>query len=211
MALDPTMSDFSPPENLPLDLQLDLLVDEELPEEQRRALLLSLDGEPGRWRDLSIRFLERQVERKAIGQLIAGEAPLPVETATFEFRAQSIRHPGFFRRSTALAAGLFVAAASALITIYFVNHGNSSNAGGSAMMGKDQPEVITTMLPGSLWNTDGAMDVKVPIRNVAVTADTPVLFPSDNSSQPPLRRTVVIKPDGAQKALIIPVTNMQFQ
>jgi hypothetical protein len=202
MALHPPekMSGFPAPEELPRDLQLDLLVDEELPEEQRRSLLMSLDGEPSGWRDLSIRFLERQVERKAVGQLVAGQAARTVEPAKSELRVQNV---GLYRGYTALAAGLLVAVASALVTIYFVNHGNSIKT--------DQSEVITTPLPGSLWNTGGMKDVKVAIRNVSASAETPVLFPSDNSNQAPLRRTVVIKPDGVDNALIIPITNMQFQ
>jgi hypothetical protein len=98
-----------------------------------------------------------------------------------------------------------------LITIYFVNHGNSTNESGRASATVGQPEIITTPLPGSLWNTEGVMDVKVPVRNVSATADTPVLFPNDTSSQAPLRRTVVITPDGVHNALIIPVTHTQFQ
>src|SRR5262245_29120714 len=96
-------------EAMPIDLQLDLLVDEELPEQQRRTLLLWLDSNPQRWRDLSIRFLQRQVENKSIRELLAAKTagmPAVVKTAEMPRTRAS-------RRYMAIAAGLLVAIGSA--------------------------------------------------------------------------------------------------
>ena len=195
---------FQLPGDLPLDLQLDLLVDEELPENQRRALLKSLDTEPTRWRDLSIRFLERQVEKKTVHQLIA---PSESNTQESELSTQNLKLPHWLTpiRYTAIAAGLIILAASALVTIYFNRPATQTNNPTIA-----STEVISTPLPGSIWNSDRDQDVKVPVRNVSASAETPVLFPAE-SAQTALRRSVVIKPDGSNNALIIPVTNLQYQ
>ena len=66
---------------MPRDLQLDLLVDAELPERDRRALLAALDRDPSgaAWRELAMRFLQRQVEKEAVTQLMGGGRLVPAE------------------------------------------------------------------------------------------------------------------------------------
>ncbi|MCL2639705.1 MAG: hypothetical protein FWD53_02560 [Phycisphaerales bacterium] len=175
--------------NLPIDERLDLLVDEELPEQQRRELLLWLDANPRRWRDLSIRFLQRQVENKAIGELLAVKTGAK---ASVDLRSTAKR--GGTGRYVAMAAGLLGMVVSALVVVYFVGR-----PGGG-------PEVITASLPGSLWDVKGTQNVRVPV----TTSDVPVLFPT-NASHQAQRRTIVITPEGSHNALIIPVTNLQYQ
>ena len=83
---------------LPLDLRMDLLVDGELPEEDRRAFLRQLDhAEPGCWRDLAIRFLQRQTEKETAHALMAGGRLVPVELLAYQ---------GFWARAARLAAPL---------------------------------------------------------------------------------------------------------
>ncbi len=52
------------------DLAMDMLVDDELPEDRRRALLESIERNPGAWRTLSLHFLARQVERRAVRDML---------------------------------------------------------------------------------------------------------------------------------------------
>ena len=52
------------------DIAMDMLVDDELPEDRRRALLESIERNPGAWRTLSLHFLARQVERRAVRDIL---------------------------------------------------------------------------------------------------------------------------------------------
>jgi hypothetical protein len=74
---DPTMN---PKDGVKLsggaDRQFDLLVDGELGEEDRRALLSGLDGEPGGWRRCALAFLEAQAWKREFATLLRpGEPP----------------------------------------------------------------------------------------------------------------------------------------
>ncbi len=105
---------------LPLDLQLDLLVDGELPESDRRQLLQDLDrpaagvGE-ARWRDLAIRFLERQTEKQTARELMAGGCLMPAELLGGGAERFWLRFRGW-RSWTAAASFLLLASAA---VIYF--------------------------------------------------------------------------------------------
>ena len=59
------------------DRRLDLLVDGELGEAQRRALLCQLDHEPGGWRRCALAFLEAQSWKKEFGAIVAPAAARP--------------------------------------------------------------------------------------------------------------------------------------
>ncbi|MCL2646623.1 MAG: hypothetical protein FWD61_06405 [Phycisphaerales bacterium] len=201
-----------------IDEQLDLLVDEELPERQRQALLLWLDANPRRWRDLSIRFLQRQVENKAIRDLLAAktstnayDAPSRDRKETTglvsESHGRSLTVAARGVRYLAMAAGLLTLVTAAFLAVHFVSRPAIETPMGGAGAVAGGPEVVTTPLPGSLWNVKGTRNVSVPV----TTTDTPVLFPANASHQSSQRRTVVITPDGSQNALIIPVTNLQYQ
>src|ERR1035437_1404153 len=120
-----SQKNFESPEDMPIDLQLDLLVDEELPDQARRALLKSLDHTPGRWRDLSIRFLQRQVENKALRQLLAGKAAEISQPQTQSSNMQ-IRRWLTPTRYFAVAAGLLIVTTSALIVLHFADHATSN-------------------------------------------------------------------------------------
>ncbi|NNM85469.1 MAG: hypothetical protein HKL96_06920 [Phycisphaerales bacterium] len=56
------------------EAQLDLLVDDELPEDRRTSLLRRIDQSLANWRPLGLRFLERQVERRAARMMLAQAA-----------------------------------------------------------------------------------------------------------------------------------------
>jgi hypothetical protein len=57
------------------DLGLDLLVDGELSEEDRRQLLTSLENEPGGWRRCALAFLESQCWKQSLDKLPVQPAP----------------------------------------------------------------------------------------------------------------------------------------
>ncbi len=107
---------------MPVDLQLDLLVDDELPESQRAPVVRALDAAPGRWRDLAIRFMQRQVERKAIRQMIQqGSIAEGTAVKSLPFPAPPIHH---WRVAAAFIVTAGLAAGSAL----YVDRAISSGA-----------------------------------------------------------------------------------
>jgi hypothetical protein len=189
-------------EGLPLEMELDLLVDEELPEGRRRELLLSLDKMPANWRELSIRFLERQTERRSARQMVTGKAeesagavkpPREEAPANYPFRRRSWLTP---RRISGIAAGLLVAVASALVTVYVMHQATPKQ------------DTISTQLPGSVMGVDEKL---VPVTvSVSSAQAGERLFPQE-PDVPGSRRSVVIQPNGANNALVIPVRNLEFQ
>ena len=189
---------------MPLELRLDLLVDAELPEKDRRELLLSLDKEPRKWRDLSIRFLERQVEKQSVREVMSQTAVQPASLGRSE--VSNFRFPVFVHRyGRAIAAGLLVAIVSAVITLYGVNRGTrSTNIAGN----------VNASIPGGLIS-DGAWSVSVPMANVQNVSQS--FFPPENLSgggsqaESRMRRSVVIQPDGSGNAVVIPVKTLPMK
>jgi hypothetical protein len=214
---------------LPLDLQLDLLVDEELPEDVRAALLARLDTEPGRWRELSIRFLQRQVERRSVRELMGEGRVTPVdfegEMREEERRLYRMWGLGWVTptRLVGVAAGLLIATTSALVTVQVmrsqavgVEHGAIAVGGG--------PEMIQASLPGASVGLERPVSVEVPVATgvrtegkpweflgrpsavtVGLVGDMPV---NAQGAAPAARRSVVIQPDGSGNAVVIPVNTM---
>ncbi len=192
---------------MPLELQLDLLVDEELPEDRRRALLLELDRDPAGagWRTLSMRFLERQVERRGVRDLIAGGRVLPVEEVPANYkmpRSGWIR----WRGAASIAAALFIAAGSALVTGYW----NQQHAGTKPVV-TNTPEIARANLPGAAVGMHDA----TPTVEYSVVGDRPItegmLAPQlDNGTYVP-RSSVIIQPDGPGKAMVIPVNTLPMK
>ncbi|HWE40074.1 MAG TPA: hypothetical protein VG406_26215 [Isosphaeraceae bacterium] len=96
---DPTSG---PREDGPRDLEreLDLLVDGELGDAGRRALLARLESTPDGWRRCALAFLEAQAWRVALGELARSAAPS---------QAMPARRPSPWPRR-ALAAAMLIAA-----------------------------------------------------------------------------------------------------
>lgn len=190
---------------LPLELRLDLLVDQELPERERRELLLALDKDPGRWRDLSIRFLERQVEHKSVRDLMAGGRLVPVEVT----EGMAGRARGRFNwmrdfRVRAVAAGLMVAAVSAVVT-HELRHGDVSHEAVAP-----SPAVANARLSGESMGWGNNVAVQVPVVNVEQQGRA--FFGSQaGGAQGRGRRTLVIQPDGAGNAVVIPVNTLSMK
>jgi hypothetical protein len=92
-----------------VDSLVDRLVDGELPDAERRALLLRLEAESGGWRRCALAFLEAQAWREALGPL-AGSGSGAAGPAAVGQRAGR-RHRSWRRlvRLSGLAAGLVAA------------------------------------------------------------------------------------------------------
>ena len=195
-----------PPE-MQLDLQLDLLVDEELPEDVRAALLGRLDSQPGLWRELSIRFMQRQMERRTMRGLMNGEPLVPVdfEAAMRKDEARLYRFPLLRSVTTGrmigVAAGLLLAVTSALITLQVMQRPTSvrpPTLGGTDM--------VQASLPGQSMGMETSLAVNVPV--VAQARPDGQAWQFLSSDKPVTRRSVVIQQDGAGNALVIPVNTM---
>jgi hypothetical protein len=52
------------------DMAMDMLVDDELPEDRRREMLESIEKHPEAWRTVALHFLARQVERRAVRDIL---------------------------------------------------------------------------------------------------------------------------------------------
>lgn len=186
-----------PPDEMPVELQLDLLVDGELPESQRRMLLGRMDLEPGQWRDLAIRFLQQQTEKQSVKALMAGGRLVPVAEAPTVRRAV-IGRVGWFRLS-AVAAGLMIAAGSALVTLMMVRPGGT--VPGQMMASHDAAEFETT-LPADV--ASAALTVRVPMVPVA---DNALIFPAAlPADKRPAKTSYVVQSDGKGGYVVIPVS-----
>jgi hypothetical protein len=86
---------------------LDRLVDGELSGDERRALLASLDDEPGAWRRCALAFVEAQSWGWQLSRLAA--EPLVCKTSADVLVATQKRRRRLWELSLAVAAGLLVA------------------------------------------------------------------------------------------------------
>ena len=70
---------------------IDRLVDGDLPEAERLALLLRLDADPDAWRRCALAFLEDQAWRKALGPLAASSALLSMPVSVPRMASARLR------------------------------------------------------------------------------------------------------------------------
>ena len=101
------------------DRLVDRLVDGELPDAERRDLLLRFEREPDGWRRCALAFLEAQNWRQAFDPLMASDVPRPIDVplgGVAGAESSKPRHPLQLPRSwravgrlTGLAAGLAAA------------------------------------------------------------------------------------------------------
>lgn len=198
------------PAELPMDLQLDLLVDGELPEGQRRELLRQMEQDRA-WRPVALRFLERQSEKQTVRKLMAGGSVVPAEVfetvpPTFSFPGRWVTLPGLMTA----AAGLLIAAISALVTFYV-----ASPAGGGQRM-----IVYEASLPGSTVGVSQNIPISVDVVKRDGN-DVTNVFPAGawgpdgangstgNGGSAGARRSVVIQPDGQGNFVVFPVNTMK--
>jgi len=193
---------------MPLELKLDLLVDGELPEAERRELLMKLSREPrGPWRDLAVRFLERQDEKETVRRLMAGGRVVPVEwnapvrvaapvVAPAEAPAIAGRIAARLNWTLAVAAGLLLVATSAMVTFYL-----TQPAGRTGVVGE-----FHASLPPEVVSFDRSVPVTVPVVNVSGSS---AVFPMDDGDPRFSKRSMVVQPAGGEKAMVIPVNTLK--
>jgi hypothetical protein len=188
---------------VPVEMELDLLVDGELAEERRRALLLAVEREPARWRGVAMRFLQRQTEKESVRKLMAGGRLVPVEVMPAVERKRAIIGRVGWKRVWAVAAGLLIAVMSATVTFVAMRSGTAGTPVGPVAVGT--PAEYQTALPGDVMDAAGSVMVSVPV--VPASADMPIVnvVPGSNFGQP-VRNTILVQPDGNNGYMVIPVS-----
>jgi anti-sigma factor RsiW len=114
------MSDFENIHPTTPERQFDLLVDGELSEADRRALLLQLEHEPDGWRRCALAFLEAQCWKAELGQIARSTAAEPPRAAPLPPAGPAARRPGpagRLQKWRQYAATLLTISASFLIAL----------------------------------------------------------------------------------------------
>jgi hypothetical protein len=198
-------------DEIPMELRLDLLVDGELPEADRGRLLLELEsaagGPAGPWKDLAIRFLQRQVEKETVRKLMDGGTLMPVEWAepvavAPVAVADAAPAPVIGRIGAPLmwtlgvAAGLLLVATSAMVTFYL-----TQPAAKPAVVAEFQAS-----LPADAVSFHRSVPVTVPVWNASGSAG---IFPVDDGNPRISRWSTVLQPAGNEKAMMIEVRKLK--
>ena len=111
--------------------RIDMLVDGELSEADRRALLLQLEHDPDGWRRCALAFLEAQCWKAELGQMAAPAAPQQHEPVAQAVPAASpARAIGRWRSWRQHLATTLSIAASFLIALVFGMGLNGNGSGG---------------------------------------------------------------------------------
>ncbi|MEI8375561.1 MAG: hypothetical protein WCJ35_22295 [Planctomycetota bacterium] len=112
--------------------QFDLLVDGELSEADRRALLVQLEHETDGWRRCALAFLEAQCWKAELGQIVPSAAQEPVRTEPIS-QAEPIGRRQSWRQ---YAATMLTVAASFLIALVVIRgwSGGSSHSPNSSLL-----------------------------------------------------------------------------
>jgi hypothetical protein len=193
-------------EKIPLELGMDLLVDGELSEDQRRAFLKMLDarGDDSRWRSLALRFLQRQLEKQTCKKLLTGGSLVPVDLIP---QPQPLR---LFRwlmspRPMAVAAGLLIAAISSLVTVI------ASRPAGGTRPPHDSSvaSVDHASFSPDIVGFDG-QPISVPLVAAPQGKGPAAFFPSNSSDQRIARQSTIIQPDGKGNAIVIPFDTLKM-
>ena len=153
--------------------ELDLLVDGELSEAPRRALLRRLDQTPGGWRQCALAFLEAQSWRAGLGSL-GGELTRDEDAPA---RIARRRPPSPARRWTtvlAVAAGLLIALGIGLLAGDMLRESRRGGAGGGNIASTDGGSAFAPEGPDDRKATPGRTEVPSdarpgPWRTVRVT------------------------------------------
>jgi len=176
--------------------EVDLLVDGELAEEKREALLSSLDGEPGRWRTVAIRFLERQVEKETVRGLM-GVGGCRTMIGRGDGVVERKRFMTWWRMG-AVAASIVAAAGCMGIGMY-VERMNAPAGGGD--------REIAVNIPGkAMGGVETMNNVSVPV--VDWKGSKEGLFEARDPVGGMNRRSVIIQPDGKDNVVVIPVNSL---
>jgi hypothetical protein len=141
--VSPGIADFHNP-----DMAMDLLVDDELAEDRRRELLASIDQHPEAWRTLALHFLARQVERRAVRDILAVR---PAARASTVYRIDWLRVAALIMITAGIfgAGGLYLGRGGARSVRPMVTGGNQQFAAVSRPQSTQQGAIqyITPGLP----------------------------------------------------------------
>jgi hypothetical protein len=156
------------------DILLDRLVDGELPADERRVLLQSLDSRPDGWRRCAIAFLEAQSWRSELRTVATAPAVIPVSNKSIAPK------PGSQRRTVWAAAEWFAVAAALMLAFKLggwqrnsgIPAANVTTSPGNQVA--SAPPIVATPAPNSakggdainLWVRDDAgqlQRVRVPL------------------------------------------------
>lgn len=113
-----------PPAAMKLDAaaqaELDLLVDDELPETRRSALLRRMDQFSDGWRQIALCFLEHQAQRRAFRDLVSGNADRVATGKSMNQTAAS--HRFFTSENMRIAAAVLLTASIFSLAGIFEGH-----------------------------------------------------------------------------------------
>ena len=90
---------------------LDRLVDGEMPEAERRSLLVALDARPGEWRRCALAFLEAQSWKAVLRREVAPPAAVPPASVTPAVTVKNVKNysPAMWKTWLAVAASFLLA------------------------------------------------------------------------------------------------------
>ena len=191
-----------------LDAELDLLVDAELPEDRRHALLQQIASARDGWKMLAIRFLQRQVEWQAVRNLLhapvagtARRASSPVKPQGYAIRGSTMK----LAASIVLTAGLF-----GLGGAYLGRQTAMSASAGEKTVAVRTPASPQTPTPMVIGPSPGrgslANGFPLPVGVPVVDGHkVPFDYPFAGFGGPAASGRVVIVPEGHNQAVAFPV------
>jgi hypothetical protein len=187
------------PAEVPGDLQLDLLVDGELPEADRARLLRYAQDHPEQWRTIALRFLSSQTERQTVLGMLkkpAAEAPPGKSLKWSHWR---------------LAAGLIIAAGVAGFgVVHWMRRGQAPHRlARNIASAAAAPQRVLAPLPEGLVGLQHPLPVSVPVlRRAQLPRGYPFL-----PLLPGAPSHVVVVPDGggAGRAVAFPVREAAYR
>ena len=177
------------------ELAMDMLVDDELPEDRRRALLESIERHPEAWRSLALHFLARQMERRAVRDVLSVR---PAARPAAIYRIDWLRVAALVM----ITAGIFGAGG-----LYLGRGGQGMLRSGPAGAGNPQVAVA----PSTPQPRQGTIKYITPgLPPGFGTQESPSFSPSYNPSN--VRTTsyseanhIVLVPEGPNNAMAYPV------
>jgi hypothetical protein len=182
-----------------MDLNLDLLVDDELPDEQRAQLLRHMGS--AEWRDLSLRFLQRQVERKTVRTMVSAQQPCaPEQPADVAGRIGAPQARALFKAAAMIA----IVAGAVGITAYVMRGGQSADRNGGPIA-SGLPETVNVAIPGDVTgDSKGKLELGVPVLAHTDGISSSMFLPADEE-RGSKQSLVIIKQDN-DKAIAVPVS-----
>lgn len=202
-------------------MALELLVDDELDEGNRRSLLTWAQEQPGAWRDIAVRFLERQVEHRAARRMLgladhapAGMAGAGVGAGLGRPRPTVVagRPTPIYSMAFRIAAMLLITGGVALLVGHALQRSPNGRSGRVPLAFKGAPgrRLVSASVPRSalgMLRRRGRLEMSLPVLSRwAAPRDYPFAAPAPNTSQ-----RVIVVPDGANGAVAFPMREAAYE